>query len=142
MSDFSALIEAGRLKPGRFSQKQVADRLGLARRDLATARRLMPDDHDWALSIAYNAMLQAGRALMLQRGFRPAGEGQHLTVIRFLESTLGKEGAHFIALMDRMRRKRNASVYDAAGMISRAEAAQAVENAEAFVDLIEKEIAP
>jgi len=44
--------------------------------------------------------------------------------------------------MDRMRRKRNISVYDLAGTISASEVSQAIENAEAFVSLIERQIKP
>ncbi|MFH0809147.1 MAG: HEPN domain-containing protein, partial [Pseudomonadota bacterium] len=130
----------GRLKPGRFSARQVQDRLRLAVRDLATARKLKHEDFDWAFSIAYNAMLQAGRALMFQMGFRPAAEGQHVTVIRFLELVMGQDGTPFLALMDRMRRKRNISTYDMVGTISVSEVSQAIENAEAFVSLIERQI--
>jgi len=140
MKDLSGLIEAGRLKSGTFSPKQVRERLGLAERDLATARRLLPEDHDWALSIAYNAMLQAARALMLHHGFRPAGEGQHVTVIGFLRLALAEEAQPLVGLMDRLRRKRNISVYDAAGTISATEATQAVESAEDFVGLIKGQV--
>ena len=36
-------------------------------------------DYDWALSIAYNSVLQAGRSLMFYFGYRPRGLGQHST---------------------------------------------------------------
>ncbi len=48
--------------------KKVADAMALARRDIGTARTLLSSDCDWAYNIAYNAVLQAGRALMFARG--------------------------------------------------------------------------
>ncbi len=47
----------------------VENSLSLAKRDLKTAKNVFEDkDYDWCLSIAYNAMLQAGRALMFSKG--------------------------------------------------------------------------
>lgn len=37
MTDFSELLESGRLKRGRFSEKQVSNSLRLAERDLKVA---------------------------------------------------------------------------------------------------------
>ncbi|MDI6903496.1 MAG: hypothetical protein QMC77_07160, partial [Methanocellales archaeon] len=36
----------------------------------------------WALAIAYNAMLQAGRALIFSEGYRPIGRYEHVGVMR------------------------------------------------------------
>ena len=45
-----------RLGPER---KKVKDAIALAHRDLSTARTILTTDHDWAYTIAYNAVLQA-----------------------------------------------------------------------------------
>ena len=52
--------------------------MALARRDIDTARTLLSTDCDWAYNIAYNAVLQAGRALMFAKGYRPDGANQHI----------------------------------------------------------------
>jgi hypothetical protein len=44
--------------------QRVRDALDLAVRDLKVARSMLATDNDWAYTIAYNAVLQAGRALM------------------------------------------------------------------------------
>ena len=83
-------------------QQKVDDALGLADRDLATARLLLPTDKDWAYTIAYNAVLQAGRALMFSHGYRPDGANQHISVVKFAGLYLEKTDT---ITFDRMRRK-------------------------------------
>jgi len=61
--------------------------LSLAERDLESAKHSFDaEDYDWALSIAYNAALQAGRALMFHLGVqavqRRAAQGR----LRFSKS--------------------------------------------------------
>lgn len=91
----------------------------VAARDLVAAERNLRDDPDWAYSIAYNAVLQAARALVLAHGFRPRGAEQHATVVQFIEETLGEKYGSQIALFDQMRRKRHRVVYEMAGLVSR-----------------------
>jgi len=74
--------------------------LKVAARDLATAERNLADDRDWAYTIAYNAILQAARALILTKGYRPRGAESHATVVQFIEEALGKSYASQIALFD------------------------------------------
>lgn len=119
--------------------------LKVAARDLIAAERNLPDDHDWAYTIAYNAILQAARALLLAKGYRPRGAEQHATVVQFVEEALGKPYAAQIALFDQMRRKRHRVIYEMAGLVSKQEAQQGVEFAKKFVEeirlLISKQIA-
>jgi uncharacterized protein (UPF0332 family) len=118
-----------------FDRKRVQDALTLAHRDVKTARAVLTTDHDWAYMIAYNAVLQAGRALMFAKGYRPDGANQHISVVRFAGLFLTKNDA---LIFDRMRRKRHGSVYDMAGSISGSEARAAVEHAEILIRRIEE----
>ena len=131
--DYSKLLEDGRIKNGRFSRKQVEDCLAIANRDVTIARTVLESSPEWAFNIAYNAMQQAGRAFMLSKGFRTDGEAHHATVIQFLEIALGHGYDETLAVMDRMRRKRNRSTYDMVGIISDKEAKEAVSIADEFV---------
>jgi len=142
MTDYSNLIDAGKIAPGRFSEKQVKDRLDLAERDLSIAKDVLASSPEWSFNIAYNAMHQSGRALMLHEGYRTVGEGHHVTVIRFLEIFLGNGYEKPLQLMDRMRRQRNRATYDMAGTISKTQADEALETAKEFVSLIKRKIAP
>jgi len=95
----------------------------------------LSENNDWTFSIAYNAMLQAVRALMFSKGYRPSGRNQHISVVRFAELFLRKED---VIVLDRMRRKRHATLYDTAGMVSESEAKNAFERAEKLVHEIEQ----
>lgn len=137
---YEELLKKGVIKPFDAEPSQVAERIKLAKRDIETAKT-PAIGNDWAYSIAYNAMLQAARALMFAEGYRPtSGEGQHRVVVRFSQLALGQTFEDQTRLFDKMRKKRNQAVYDTAGIISETEARQAVEFASKFVQIIEKTI--
>ena len=121
------LEREGYIKRLPADKKKVEDALNIAKRDIKVAKSVLREDVDWAFSIAYNAMLQAIRALMFSKGYRPSGRNQHISVVRFAELFLRKED---VIVLDRMRRKRHATIYDTAGTISIREAENAVERAE------------
>jgi len=120
-----------RLRP---DPQRVRDAMKLAHRDLGVATNLLGSSNDWAYTVAYNAILQAGRALMFSKGYRPEGGNQHIAIVRFCDLFLSREDALWF---DRMRRKRHQSVYDTAGSVSDREAENAVKKAEEIVQVIE-----
>ncbi len=138
MIDYSELENSRRIRPGKFSNKQISDCLALSKRDLKTAEKILKENQDWAFNIAYNAMLQASKALMFSKGFRPAGIGHHATIIEFAGIALGDKFSNIIDIFDTMRRKRNRTVYDVAGLISSKEATEAIKNANYLVKEIKK----
>ena len=132
------LLKQGLIKPFKSNPSQVQDRLNLAKRDIATAKKLLGGDSDWAFSIAYNAVLQGARALMFAKGYRPAtGEGQHMAAVRFAEAILGNEMGDEIFIFDKMRSKRHRVIYDVSGSVSMQEAKAAFEFAVGFVEKVE-----
>lgn len=136
---FQRLVHSGLVRPYKGGREQAPRQLGLALRDLSSARRLLAEDRDWAFAIAYNAVLQAGRALMLREGYRPTtGEGGHVAVIRFCEEFFGARYQEEMELFDRMRVRRNRVVYDVSGSISRLEADEAFSFAEEFVARVQE----
>lgn len=106
-----------------------------ARRDVDTARTLLEAGRlDWSLAISYNAMLQAGRALMFERGYRPSSAEGHVAVVRFLQASFGRElGARMMIVFDGMRKKRHRVVYEEADIVSQEEAEQGLRWAQEFV---------
>ena len=107
----------------------------LAERDLIAAQNSqLSGDCDWALSIAYNSALQAGRGLMFHMGYRPAGEEAHKAVFEFLQA-IGFE-PELTAYFDRIRRKRHIAIYDRAQSISLSEAEDCIDQANLFVQKI------
>jgi len=129
------LEREGYIKRLPADKKKVEDAFNLAKRDIKVAKSVFGEDVDWAFSIAYNAMLQAIRALMFSKGYRPYGRNQHISVVRFAELFFKKED---VIVLDRMRRKRHATIYDTAGTISEKEAENAVERAEKLIREIER----
>lgn len=129
------LEREGYIKRLPVDKKKVEDALNIAKRDIKVAKSVLREDDDWAFSIAYNAMLQAIRALMFSKGYRPSGRNQHISVVMFAELFLRREE---VIVLDRMRRKRHATIYDTAGTISEKEAENAVERAEKLIREIER----
>jgi len=139
--DYENLLKSGALKPFKASPSQIKSRLDLARRDIRAAQAMMATDRDWAFSMAYNAILQATRALMFARGFRPAaGEGQHKVAVQFAEITLGETFRDEIYIFDKMRSKRHRVIYDVSGLVSLEEARQALTFAVKFVKVVEEQL--
>lgn len=107
--------------------------------DLKAAKNsLASGDYGWSLAIAYNAMLQATRGLMLKLGFQPAGDQQHYSAVKFASEALGPDGSELVSLFNRMRKKRNEVVYEERGIVSKEEAERSVQNAEKFVEAISR----
>ena len=73
----------GLIRPLAIDPTRVEGALVIAHRDLGVARDLLASSSDWAFTVAYNAVLQAGRALMFAKGYRPEGSNQHVSVVRF-----------------------------------------------------------
>jgi uncharacterized protein (UPF0332 family) len=137
---FDELMRRRRIHPHRATPAEVAQLLALADRDIRMARRMMAEDWDWAFSIAYNAVLQAARALMYSQGYRPASEQGHKNTLAFVREALGVDFDSLIGYFDRMRIKRNQAIYDIAGLITETEARAIFEKAVEFVDLVKARI--
>ena len=135
--DLDELERRGHIKRLPIDVKKTGDSLNLAKRDVNVAKGVLEENCDCAFAIAYNAMLQAVRALMFSKGFRPTGSNQHIAVIRFAELFLKEED---VIILDRMRRKRHAKIYDTAGTISEIEAENIGKRAEKLVREIVKMI--
>jgi uncharacterized protein (UPF0332 family) len=123
------LIE--RVEPNPESVDKALHR---AQRDLKTARATLDIDEEWAYTIAYHAMLRAGRALMVFLEYRPKGKDQHKTVGEFCSRVLGEEYRTLISKFHRMRQKRHKFVYEIESRISRTEAKDSIESAKRLTE--------
>jgi len=61
---YEELLHKGLIKRFKTSPAQVNNRMELAKRDIKAAKAMLANDRDWAFSMAFNAILQATRALM------------------------------------------------------------------------------
>ena len=116
----------------------IQNTLNLANRDLATAKNLFKDkQYDWCFAINYNAMLQAGRALMFSKGYRPKGEFKHVAVIEFVKKMFGNEFAEqLMHQFNKIRKKRHIIVYEQINLVTKEEAEHAFTTAEEFLNKI------
>jgi uncharacterized protein (UPF0332 family) len=137
---YGRLLKAGRLQPYAARPGEINQLLEVAHRDLRTAEMNLAEAPDWGYSIAYNAVLQAGRALVLKEGYRPRGGEQPATVVEFVEEALGAAYGNQVRLFDQMRRKRHRVIYEVADLVSKGEAEQAVAFAKGFVEQIRQMI--
>jgi uncharacterized protein (UPF0332 family) len=131
--DLNRLESLGLIERIRPDGKQALSQLERARRDLLTSAANLTIDEEWAYTIAYHAMLRAGRALLLAHGYRAKGKDQHKTVVEFTTAKLGPEFSRLATRFNRMRMKRHAIIYDAEEGVSRTEAEKSLRSAEAFV---------
>jgi uncharacterized protein (UPF0332 family) len=118
--------------------------LARTHRDVATAKTLIQNrDFDWALAIAYNAMLSAGRALMFNQGYRPSSTEGHVAVIKYLQVALISEsGSKLVTVLNGMRKKRHRIVYEEMDVVSENEAKRSIEWAEELIKKIDEMIQP
>jgi uncharacterized protein (UPF0332 family) len=131
--DLERLEAQGLIERASYDVKQITSNLDRAQRDLITAKANLKIDQEWAYTIAYHAMLRAGRAFMFANGYRPKGRDQHKTVVEFCQEILGQEFRHLISRFNRMRVKRHDFIYEPERPIPETEAVKSLESAEKFV---------
>lgn len=111
--------------------------LASAENDITVAEDNLTRGHfSWALAIAYNAMLSAGRALMAARGYRTAAESHHLAVVQFCAAAMPAESEPLAGIFNRYRIRRHDVVYGQASPASDGEARSAIAKAREFVSKI------
>lgn len=124
----------------RVPSEEIRGILKAAKSDLKTAHEVLNTDLCWAFNIAYSAVLEAGIALMYAKGFRPAGEAKHVSVILFLRDALGKEHEDSLNRFNQMRRKRNKAIYGLLRNITEYEAKGSIKFAATLTEEIIKHI--
>jgi len=131
--DLKRLESQGLIEKVSLSLRQVTVNLTRARKDLIVAKANLDIDEAWAHTIAYHAMLRAGRAFMFSLGYRPKGKDQHKTVVEFCGEVLGEEFKTLTNRFNRMRTKRHDFIYEPERPIPKTEAVQSLKSAEEFV---------
>jgi len=129
------MLSKGLIKSFEADEKEIKKVLELSERDLKVAKEnLENEEYDWSLAIAYNSALQAGKALMFSRGYRPAGEFKHVAVIEFIHSEFGKQITNtVIDILSSLRKRRHRVVYEQAGSVSEGETSEAIKFADNFI---------
>lgn len=52
---FDELLQSGRIRKQKVSDKEIARAMERTERDLKTAAKIMAEDWDWGFAVAYNA---------------------------------------------------------------------------------------
>jgi len=127
-------LAKGLIKKQKTDLAAVEQFLKRAQKDLKTAKANLVIDESIAFTVAYLAMLHAGRAFMFMKGWRPDDGAQHKTVVEFVGIFLLENEEKILAgHFERMRRKRNVFTYDVGISISLSETEGAIHSAAKFV---------
>ncbi|MDP2736238.1 MAG: HEPN domain-containing protein [bacterium] len=127
------LIKEGLLqKEIGIKSDQISRRLKRALIDLNNSKLLLKEDAVGAYTMAYDAMLQAGIALILSLGYRPKVVNFHKTVTAAAGEILSEDYLSMVKKFDQMRKNRHQAVYDAV-IISLSEAEAAIKTAQEFI---------
>lgn len=140
--DFLAeYIEKKLIKPEKIGFDQIEKMVKRAEKDLKVSEKLLSIDEGHAYETAYTAMLQAGRAFVFVKGFRPSTNFQHKTVVSFTAYFLGDRYKALTEKFDYMRKNRNNFIYEPWKVnISMTDAKGALKSASEFIDIIKEEI--
>jgi uncharacterized protein (UPF0332 family) len=135
---FESYIKKGLVKKQRPNWKQIQDQIRLAKKDLKTAEPVLRIDASWSATMVYQALLRAGRALLMSRGVLPADGGQHKTVVELTGKILGREFSDSINAFEKMRKKRNQFFYESVQSTTRTEAKNAFKITKVIIGKIEE----
>lgn len=107
----------------------------IAEKDITAAdHSLNAGDCEWALMIAYNAVLRISRNFMFNLGYRPIGKEHHKNVFEFLENAGFDD--ELVDYFNNMRKKRNKFIYGIVEDSSEKNAKEVIEKAKEFVHKI------
>ncbi len=111
------LQSEGLIEPFASSSQQIIDKMDIAKRDLRNSKKIIsdPDLAETTHNTAYNAMLQAGTALMYNMGYRPkrGRDNHHMVVVIFIKNIYsGQIPNNVIIAFNNGRNSRNKSQYD------------------------------
>jgi uncharacterized protein (UPF0332 family) len=140
MIDFGYYLKNGFIKQQRIDFNQITKQIVRAGKDLDTFTLVLEKDPEWAATIAYQAMLRAGRALLFSYGYLPADGQQHKTVVEITGKILGEQFDLVALQFERLRKKRNVFFYDSMDTGNLAEAKKAAETAKQLIKAIKDRI--
>ena len=136
---FEGLLRARAIERVEVTDREIAELLAVARRDIRVASAMTTTDLDWAFAIAYNAILQLSIAYMNSLGYRPRGEGNHYHTFRFMAEALPDDSA-MIRRLQKLRKKRNATIYETPGLVSEKEARDVIDFAGRYYEEIRSKL--
>lgn len=110
-----------------------------ARKELATAAKIVDLSEDIAYKTAYDAVFGATLALMAVHGYRLGNAEQRKAAVEFCRAALPAGLDAVLAAYDKMRQRRNDLAYDLA-TVSRTDAEEAMKQAGLLIEAIAKQV--
>ncbi|MFQ5406195.1 MAG: HEPN domain-containing protein [Candidatus Micrarchaeia archaeon] len=136
LSDLLRKREIEKVEPDRVLAEKL---LRVASENVKAAEDNIKINHkDVALTLAYNSMLNASRALMAFKGYRAFSEFHHKASVDFCNATLGAQHSELLSRFNRYRNRRHDIMYGEieTGSVGENEAKNAVKNAKQFLEII------
>lgn len=130
------LEKAGKIRKQKAGFVQIEALLKEAVLGLEEAKKIAHLAERATYLLAYNAMLKAGRALMLLKGYVPDDGAQHKTVVEMTSAILSDPYRELTEKFETVRRKRNEMTYESGTLLSKSEAQKAFSDAITLVKKI------
>ena len=134
------LTKEGRIRKQKAGFVQIESLLKEAILDLEEAKKISSIAERATYLMAYMAILKAGRALLLLRGYVPNDGAQHKTVVEMTSAILGDKYRNLVDQFETMRRKRNEMTYESGTLLSKSETQKAFSDAISLVRKILDEV--
>ena len=134
------LEKEGKIRKQKAGIVQVEALLKEAILDLGEAKKITQLASRATYLLAYIAMLKAGRALLLLKGYVPDDGAQHKTVVEVTGLILGDKYRNLTEQFETMRRKRNEITYEAGILLTKSEAEKAFLDSIALIKKILNEV--
>ncbi|MFH1369115.1 MAG: hypothetical protein ABII64_08315 [Elusimicrobiota bacterium] len=123
------LLDQKKLRKQEAGIGQIEQLLVLSMGDLIEASKIQKIAEKATYLMAYNAMLKAGRALLLLNGLTPDDGEQHKTVVKVTSAFLGVNFERITSHFENMRKKRNELTYGAVAFVTLTESQKAFKDA-------------
>ncbi len=116
-------LDAGKISKEKCNLSEIEGVLREAYIDLGEAKKTQEvGAHRATFFLSYMAMLRAGRALLLLKGYRPASCSQHKTIVEMTASLLGESQQKITAHLEMAKKKQDDLVHDTGALLSELEA--------------------
>ncbi len=130
---YQRFLKANLIKKIKPDFKQIEFQLKRSQKDIKVAEANLNIDLTWSFTIAYHAMIRAGRVLMFSKGYLPTVKNTHKTIVEFTQFMLGDEYREVTSKFNRMRRRRHEFIYNSKNHITNNEVKSSIEDAKKLI---------
>jgi len=133
---WNQLFQQNRLQRHSTNKQEIDQLRQVIARGLADAA-VTAISTDLRFQAAYSAVLQLATTAIYRAGYRVKGREHHKTTFEALPLAMGNAVTRQTNYFDTCRIKRNAVMYDRAGLVSETEVEDLVDEAKSFQHLVE-----